>query len=62
LGGYNCENLPDKSPGWQEQEYYNDFLPNKPLHKGFLRIVCQLQAFRVEILRLTLQLGNRFFG
>jgi hypothetical protein len=51
---YNFENFPDKPSGWQDQGYYDDFLPNKPPYKGFLRIVFQLQAFRVENLRLML--------
>jgi len=51
---YNGERFPDKPPGWKEQGYYHDFFPNKPPHKGFLRILCQLQAFGVENLRLTL--------
>ena len=51
---YTCENSPDKPPGWQEQGYYHDFFPNKQPYKGFIRVVCQLQAIRMEDLRLTL--------
>ena len=54
---YNDEDIPDKSPAWQEQGDYDDFFPNKPTHRGFIRMICQLQAFRVENLRLTRAVG-----